>query len=55
MRRTTPPTVPPATAPVGNGFDGWVAVAEGDCEAVVDCETVIVAGIKRVALRDGAV
>ena len=49
MRRTAPPTAPPATAPVGNGFDGWVGVGEGDCEAVV------VGGIKRVAVRDGAV
>jgi len=49
MRTTAPPTAPPATAPVGNGFDVWVADAEGDCEAVV------VAEIKRVAVRDGAV
>lgn len=49
MRRTAPPTAPPATAPVGNGFDAWVMVGEGDCEGVV------VAEIKRVAVRDGAV
>jgi len=51
MRKTAPPTAPPATAPVGNGFgfDASVVVADGDCEAVV------VAGIKRVAVRDGAV
>lgn len=49
MRRTAPPTAPPATAPVGNGFDAWVVVAGGGGGAVV------VAGIKRVAVRDGAV
>ena len=49
MRRTAPPTAPPATAPVGNGLDGWVMVGEEGCEGVV------VAGIKRVAVRDGAV
>ena len=49
MRRTAPPTAPPATAPVGNGFGGWVVVAGGGCGAVV------VGGIKRVAVRDGAV
>jgi hypothetical protein len=49
MRRIAPPTAPPATAPVGNGFDAWVVVAGGDGGGVV------VTGMGRVAVRDGAV
>lgn len=49
MRRTAPPTAPPATAPVGNGFDGWEGVGVRDGGVGVGV------GIKRVGVRDGAV